>query len=179
MKYKLKLLVAWALLTLFISVTYAAQEMRPFAQDSLKRIVAEQRGKPFVLVVWSLDCSFCLTSLENLSKESQKQMQTQKKKKKRKQKHNSKPKLNIVTLSTDAYSDAEAMAASRKKLKSLRLTDNAWAFGDDSPEYLRFAIDRKWAGEKPRTYWFNARGERKAYSGVITPMLIEEFTAAN
>lgn len=163
MKYKLKLLVAWALLTLFISVTYAGQDLRPFTKDSMKEIVAAQKGKPFVLVVWSLDCPFCLTSLENFAAE-----QRRGKKKK---------KLRIVTLSTDSFSDAEAMAAARKRLHGLRLIDNAWAFGDEQPEYLRFTLDPKWHGEKPRTYWYNARGERRAYSGLITPKMIEEFSS--
>lgn len=69
MNYKIKLLIAWALLTLFISVVYASPAIREFNPDGLKRIVAEHKGKPFVLVVWSLDCSFCLASLDYLSLE--------------------------------------------------------------------------------------------------------------
>jgi hypothetical protein len=43
------------------------------------------------------------------------------------------------------------------------------------PERLRYAIDRSWHGEKPRSYWFNARGERVAYSGVITAAVIDKY----
>jgi hypothetical protein len=158
MKSRLKLLAAWALLTLAVSLAYAAQGIREFKSDSLQRIVAEQKGKPFVLVVWSLDCSFCQTSLDNLVAEQRRRKD-----------------LRIVTLSTDTLGDRETMAASVKRLQALGLTNNAWAFGDEPPEHLRYALDPRWHGEKPRSYWFNAKGEKTAYSGVITPPLIDKF----
>ena len=158
MKFKLKLLAAWVLLTLFVSLAYAGQGMREFKSDSLQRIVAEQKGKPFVLIVWSLDCSFCQTSLDNLVMEQRRRKD-----------------LRIVTLCTDSIGDRETMAASVKRLQGLGLTHHAWAYGDEPPEQLRYALDPKWHGEKPRSYWFNAKGEKIAYSGVITPALIDKF----
>lgn len=158
MRYKLKLLIGWVLLTLVISVTYAAPAMRTFTPDSLPRIIAEHKGKPFVLVVWSLDCSFCQTSLDNLASERR-----------------IRKDLRVVTLSTDAIGDEEAMAQAATRLQALGLADNAWAFGDAPPEQLRYALDARWYGEKPRTYWFNAKGERTPYSGLITPAVIERF----
>ncbi len=158
MKPKLKLMAAGALLTLFASLACAAQGMREFTTGSLQRIVSEQKGNPFVLVVWSLDCAFCQTSLDNLVAEQRRRKD-----------------LRIVTVSTDSFGDSQAMAASVKRLKALGLTNNAWAFGDESPEHLRFALDPRWYGEKPRSYWFNPKGEKTAYSGVITPALIDKF----
>jgi len=158
MKSRLKLLAAWAMLTLAVSLTHAGQGMREFTTDSLQRLVAEQKGKPFVLVVWSLDCSFCQTSMDTLVSEQRRRKD-----------------LRIVTLSTDPIGDSEAMAASVKRLQVLGLTRDAWAFGDAPPEHLRYALDPKWHGEKPRSYWFNAKGEKTAYSGVITPALIGKF----
>lgn len=137
----------------------AAVTLEAFQPDSLERIVANQNGKPFVLIVWSLDCQYCQASMKTLAQE------------KRKRKD-----LNVVTLSTDSLADPQAVVLIRKKLLSVGMTNNAWAFGDAPAEQLRHAVDAKWHGELPRSYWFNARGERVAYSGVITGATIEKMT---
>jgi hypothetical protein len=145
---------------LLASPAHAGTSIQPFGADGMARIAASQKGKPFVLVVWSLECEYCQTSLSALARE------------KRKQKD-----LNVVTLATDDAGDPQAVALMKKKLAASGLTGNAWAFGDAPPEQLRYAIDPKWHGEMPRSYWFNARGERIAYSGTITPALIDRMRA--
>lgn len=139
---------------------YAAPVIQPFGPDGLQRIVTSQKGKPFVLVVWSLDCAYCQTSLNTLAQE--------------KSKHKN---LNVVTLATDSLTDAEAVSLMMKKLDTVGMTNNAWAFGAASAEQLRYAVDPKWRGELPRSYWFNSQGKSVAYSGVITPAVIAKFTA--
>lgn len=157
MKTGIKRMIGLVLLMLAASVVSiasaapAAPVMREFTPDSLQRIVADQKGKPFVLVVWSLDCVFCQTSLENLAAERRRGRD-----------------IRVVTLTTDYLGDEQLMEQSAKRLHALGFAGNAWAFGDESPERLRYALDPKWHGEKPRTYWFNAKGERTAYSGVVT-----------
>ncbi|WP_052452593.1 TlpA family protein disulfide reductase [Noviherbaspirillum autotrophicum] len=138
--------------------SHAAPAIQPFEPDGMARIVASQKGQPFVLVVWSLDCEYCQASLKTLAQE------------KRKRKN-----LHVVTLSTDALDDEQAVALMNARLASLAMAGNAWAFGEAPPEQLRYAIDSKWHGEKPRSYWFNAKGESTAYSGVITPQVIAKF----
>lgn len=146
--------------TLAVGISaHAAAPIQPFEADDMTRIVASHRGKPFVLVVWSLECEYCQTSLSALSGE------------KRKRKD-----FDVVTLSTDAVGDSQTATLMRKKLASAGMAGNAWAFGDAPPEQLRYAIDPKWHGEMPRSYWFNARGERVAYSGAITPDVIARFS---
>lgn len=152
---KLSGLLAGALLTL---VTHTASALQAFEPDGISRIVASQKGKPFVLVVWSLDCEYCHVSMNNLAQE------------KRKRKN-----LNIVTLSTDSLQDAQAVSLMKKRLQAVGMRSNAWAFGNAGPEQLRFAVDPKWHGEKPRSYWFNARGESVAYSGAITAETIAKL----
>jgi hypothetical protein len=155
----LKKLTACAVL-LWAFATHAATAIQPFEPDSLARIVASQKGKPFVLIVWSLDCEYCQASLKTLAQE------------KRKRKD-----LNVVTLATDSLADAQAAALVRQKLQAAGMTRNAWAFGDAPAEQLRYAIDPKWHGEMPRSYWFNERGEPIAYSGVITAETIVKLSA--
>lgn len=156
-----KLIGAAACATMSVALSaHAAAAIQAFEADGMTRIMASQKGKPFVLVVWSLECEYCQTSLSALARE------------KRKRKG-----LNVVTLSTDAIDDPQAVALMKKKLGSTGMAGNAWAFGESPPEQLRYAIDPKWHGEMPRSYWFNARGERTAYSGVITPAVIARLSA--
>lgn len=136
----------------------SAGPMQPFEPATMQKIVEAQQGKPFVLVLWSLDCEFCLTSLDVLSKEMR-----------------HRKNLNVVTISTDPVNDPETAPVMNKRLARLGLDKNNWAFGDLPPERLRFVVDRSWHGEMPRSYWFNAKGERVAYSGVITPAVIDKF----
>ncbi|MFC7514537.1 hypothetical protein ACFQUU_05930 [Herbaspirillum sp. GCM10030257] len=149
-----------AVLSLVTITASAAETIQPFEANTMKRIVDTQKGKPFVLVVWSLDCEYCQASLKNLAEE------------KRKRKD-----LHVVTLSTDPLGDPQAVALMKKKLESTGMSSNAWAYGDAPPEQLRYAIDPKWHGEMPRSYWFNARGERVAYSGLITAEIIAKLAA--
>lgn len=155
------------IMTLLVSLSAAfscaanAQTMlHAFEPDSLAQIIDKQKGKPFVLVVWSLDCEFCLTSMKMLSQEKHKRKD-----------------LRVVTLSTDAVSDPQAATLMQKRLASLGLTDDGWAFGDAPAEHLRYAIDPKWRGEKPRSYWFNARGDKVAYSGLLTTEMIDKLSS--
>lgn len=136
----------------------AAGMLQTFEPASLQQIVQQHKGKPFMLFIWSLDCTYCQTTLDVLAQV------------KRDDKG-----LTIVTLSTDAADDPQAAALMEKRLTELKMQQNAWAFGPASPDKIKYAIDPKWFGEKPRTYWFNARGERIAYSGTLTPEKIKSL----
>lgn len=141
-----------------VTLAAHAEDIRAFEPDSMERLVESHKGKPFVLLIWSLDCAYCHVSMKNLAQERSKR-----------------PDFHVVTLSTDPAADPQLAELMRKKLKSVRLEGNAWAYGDAAPEQLRYAIDPAWYGEKPRSYWFNARGERIAYSGVINEAVMAKF----
>lgn len=158
---KLNNMAVWCVLMLSTLIAHAAPVfLQAFEPDSMARIVESQKGKPFVLIVWSLDCPYCQTSLKTLAQE------------KRKRKS-----LNVVTLATDALDDPHAAVLVKKRLAAAGMTGNAWAFGSAPSEQLRYAIDPQWHGEIPRTYWFNARGESSAYSGALTTATIEKLIA--
>jgi thiol-disulfide isomerase/thioredoxin len=140
-----------------VAAVYAEEKIRSFEPDSLHRIIAAQKGKPFVVMVWSLDCDYCQASFNALADA----------------KRNS--KLGVVTIATDRVDDTEAARLIRKKLGASGLHANAWAFGAAPPEQLRYAIDPKWRGEMPRSYWFDARGEAVAHSGVITAEVVTKL----
>jgi hypothetical protein len=156
-------IVAFVVLGVSAHAAPSAQEntqaIQSFGLDSMARIIASQDKKPFVLVVWSLDCPYCQASFQSLAAEKRKRRD-----------------FRVVTLSTDSVSDAQAVAQMKAKLALAGMSGNAWAYGDLPSEQLQYAIDPTWHGEKPRSYWFNAKGERVAHSGVITAALIAKLS---
>jgi hypothetical protein len=83
--------------------------------------------------------------------------------------------LDVITIATDRADDAETSRLIRKKLEASGLASNIWAFGSAPAEQLRYAIDPKWRGEMPRSYWFNTRGEAVAHSGLISEQTIAKL----
>ncbi len=140
-----------------MTVAHAESSMRPLMPDSFHQVVADHKGKQFVVLVWSLDCQYCQRSFKTLA-DAQRDTG-----------------LNVVTIVTDHTSDTEAIRLARKKLVVSGLKAEMWAFGDASTERLRYSIDPAWRGEVPRSYWFNARGEVTAHSGIITAAVAKRF----
>lgn len=144
MKRSLALLGALAL----AAVAAAEPAIRPFGPDSYAQIAAAADGKPQVVMVWSLDCSYCEPSFAALAQAQRRG-------------------LKVVTIATDPVDDPEAVALIRRKLAKAGLQAETWAFGAAPAEQLRHAIDPNWRGEMPRSYWFDGRGRVRAYSGLI------------
>jgi hypothetical protein len=151
-------IVALAAAALAAASAASAGGLKSFEPHSVEQIAAGHKGKPFVVLVWSMDCEFCQHSLDVLAKARA-----------------ANPGFDIVTISTDPLSDGALSAMVKKRLASIDLLDDAWSFGALAPERLRYAIDPRWRGEKPRSYWYDAQGQRVAYSGVITPAVIEKM----
>lgn len=152
------LLTAWLI---GLSLTLHAAPLQAFENDSLAHIIKQRQGKPFVLILWSLDCEYCQASLQALAQ------------KKRQNKN-----LNIVTLATDSMADAQTAALIRQRLRALGMQSDTWAFGAAPAEQLRHAIDPNWHGELPRSYWFNVggtHGTKRSYSGVLDAAIIERY----
>jgi hypothetical protein len=141
------------------NVANAGDQVRAFDADSFQQIVASHKGTPFVVVVWSLDCDYCLPSFKALATE---------------QRHR---KLPVVTISTDSASDTDATRAIARKIHATGLASETWAFGAAPSEQLRYAIDPKWRGEMPRSYWFDSQGKVVHHSGVIKAGTIAELSA--
>lgn len=126
-----------------------APTLQSFEPDSLARIVEAERGHPFWLVLWGLDCPYCIRSMRHLAA---------------RQKIDA--NLRVITVATD---DMEQAGALLQHLQETGIQGPAWVFGEASAQALRFSIDPAWRGEKPRAYYYDARGQRKAFSGVIDP----------
>lgn len=135
---------------------FAAAELRPFLSDSLAQITAAREGRPFLLLLWSLDCPPCLKELAGL-KALAREMDGR----------------ELVLVSTDGPSNS---AAAARVLHDLGLggLDN-WIFADDYSERLRYHVDPDWFGELPRAYFYSADHNRRAHSGVLTPEQLQHW----
>ncbi len=125
-----------------------ATQIQPFDRATLQRIERERRGRPFWLVMWDLECTYCMKSLSTIAAAQR-----------------AHPELTIVTVTTDPIEQAEAIEA---RLAQLGVVSDAYAFAAGTPEALRYAIDPAWSGEKPRSYRYDAAGKRVARTGVLT-----------
>ena len=135
---------------LLASLDAAAQAgINAFGPDSFGQIAASAKGKPLVVMVWSLDCSYCEPSFAALAQAQRRG-------------------VKVVTIATDSVDDDEAVTLIRQKLAGSGLHAETWAFGPAPVEQLRHAIDPRWRGEMPRSYWFDGKGGVRAYSGLIT-----------
>lgn len=142
------------------SVAIAAETIRPFTPGSLSRVLAQREGKPFILVLWSLECQYCPTELKTLSELKR-----------------SHPKLDIVLIATDEVSDAPLLL-SRTESYGIANAEQ-WVFAEDMPERLRFEIDGRWYGEVPRTYFYDRKHQREVKTGLVSKKFFEEWLARN
>jgi thiol-disulfide isomerase/thioredoxin len=134
----------------------AGTSLHAFAADSLKKIQADYAGRPFLLVLWSLDCPPCRKELGLLGDI--------------KQRH---PDFNLVLISTDS---AEFSGQVSSVLASHRLAKtDAWIFSETSAERLRYVIDPSWYGEMPRSYFYDPEHNRAGVSGALKADQIEAW----
>jgi thiol-disulfide isomerase/thioredoxin len=143
-------------LALLIAPALFGGELRPFDAKSLTAIRETHAGRPFILAFWSIHCAPCkeeMIVLAGLKKKF--------------------PGVAIVLVATDPPS---AKPAVTRYLATQKLGQiETWAFADEFAEKVRFAVDRKWHGELPRTYFFNAQHDSTAHSGVLDSATTEAW----
>ena len=140
-------LIWFSLFCALSSNAVAQQQIKKFTSGSYKQVVNQYGQRPFVMVLWSLDCPPCYQELEMLDRERKKHA------------------FNLVLISVDGADASNEVAAVLKKY-NLQSVDN-WLFEEFSSQQLRYEIDPVWYGELPRSYLFNREHQRKAVSGVL------------
>ncbi len=120
-----------------------------FTSGSYQQILAANTNRPFMLVVWSINCSSCLKDMELLSNI-----------------HKSRPEFKMIMLAADEPSATEQIQQILEK-NQLSGIEN-WAYADENTQKLQFEIDPKWYGELPRTYFFGKAHQRTGVSGVLS-----------
>jgi hypothetical protein len=102
---------------------------------------------PAVITLWSVDCSHCKKNLDLFAA--------------------LRGRLPGVALHTILTDPPEDLQTAWPVLAGRGLTEGAWAYGEETDERLRHAIDPAWRGELPRSYILDGRGGRQAVSGVL------------
>ena len=139
-----------------VNIAIAAEAVRPFTQGSLAKVLAAREGKPFILVLWSLECQYCPTELKTLS-----------------ELRRSHPNLDVVLVATDTVTEAPQLAI-KAEVHGMGQVEQ-WVFADDMPERLRREIDTRWYGEVPRTYFYDRKHQRDVKTGLVSKQFFEQW----
>lgn len=150
-----------AALALLLSVAgpaAAASALRPFDAASPATIRAEQAGKPFVLAFWSVTCEPCREEMGEWGRWAR-----------------AHPGVAVVLVATDPASQRAAVD------RMLRAHDmrgvQTLTFADEYTERVRHAIDPRWRGELPRTYFLDAAHRAEARTGKLDARWTEAWFA--
>ena len=141
-------LIAFIFIMLMSAFSFAGgiSQVKLFKADSYQKILDDKNNQSFLLVLWSLDCSPCMSELNMLGQISKQH-----------------PDINLVFISTDEVS---ARDETMQLMKKYGLHDfQQWVFSTDSTQTLRYNIDPSWYGELPRSYFHAADGKRHAVTG--------------
>jgi len=146
--------------SLFFASNVSAEEMsiKSFQKGSLQQILTSYTDQPLLLILWSITCSSCLAEMELIY-----------------QIHQQKPTLNIVMLSVDGPEFHQEMMQiiNQEKLTTVE----HWGFAEDNSPVLRYAIDNRWYGELPRTYFFDSKHNKTGISGALNHKKLNEKVA--
>ncbi|MEI2768966.1 MAG: hypothetical protein V9E86_10910 [Nitrosomonas sp.] len=129
-------------------------DLKHFTSGSYQQLLKEYADKPFVLMIWSINCTSCLKKMP-LMNELRKSM----------------PDINMIMLATDDASAADQVKSILTG-NELNQVDN-WIFADANSQKLRYEIDPKWYGEVPRTYFLDKDHQRLGISGSVPRETLE------
>ncbi len=142
---------------LIANVAQAADFIALDRQMARRLTAADQYRQPTIVTLWSSDCSYCKKNLQLLA-----------------DLRKTNDKVHLITIAAEPVS-----AELRPMLDRYALAGPHYAYGSDSPEAIAYAIDASWAGELPRSYFFNGKGGKEKFSGVINAAMIEKaFTGS-
>jgi thiol-disulfide isomerase/thioredoxin len=147
---------SWSLVLSFLLVWPAlATETKPFTKESFAAIKSASQGQALAVHFWSVHCAPCLAEFPRLKAISEKH-----------------PELRLIMVATDP---PETPAIARLLSKHGLAAKESWAFADPFAERVRFAVDRSWKGELPRTYLIAPNGQTTTLAGAIEEKQIEEW----
>lgn len=132
---------------------------RAYHAGGLAQIAQARQGKPFVVVLWSLECSVCMKELDFLAKTLREH-----------------PGMDMVLISTDEASSG-GEASSVLEMHGLGKAES-WIFAEDDAQRLRYEIDPSWYGELPRAYFYDAAHQRVSVSGAVAKTHFNAWLAA-
>ena len=144
--------ISYALCASVPALARAAQtpnsSLLPFDANSLAALKKAHAGKPFVLAFWSVYCERCRD--EMLEWNAVKRAHTA---------------LPIALVSTDTPADRALIDAFLLKYPPGPVQRHV--FTDAMSERVRYAVDKSWRGELPKTYFFDTAHRVEVKSGRV------------
>lgn len=133
-------------LTLIQAACAQAGGFEPLDRVTARTLMAaSSHDQATVIALWSYDCSHCKRNLGQLAQLARQY-----------------PKLKIISIATEPASEEL-----QRRLDATKLPGQRYAYGNESPDALAYAIDPEWHGELPRTFLFDGKGKKTAYSGIL------------
>ena len=144
---------AFAFLACLIAMPLQAADFTPLDKATARQLLdPASHRQPTVVALWSSDCSHCKKNLQLLSTLVK-----------------SNRRLRVITLAAEPETASLGPLLDRFQLPGPR-----YAYGSDNPDAIAYAIDPSWAGELPRTFFFNGAGQKEKVSGVISAQMAEK-----
>jgi thiol-disulfide isomerase/thioredoxin len=132
-----------------VSLRASALDVLPFTPKTLAEIKQQYQNQPFILAFWSETCTFCMKELALFGK-LKKQY----------------PDLPLVIVSTDLDLDEQSIREILQQQSQLDL-EKTWVFSGDYPEVIYRAVDKRWRGELPMTYFFDRQHQPVRHVGLV------------
>ncbi len=140
---------------LLATAPLAAADFTPLDRLTARKLLSpESHPQATIVALWSSDCNYCKQNLKLLSSLAK-----------------SNKKLRLITVTAESES-----AELWPMLKPYALSGPRYAYGNDNPEAIAYAIDPTWGGELPRTFLFDGRGGRVVVAGVVSAAAVEKAT---
>ena len=141
----------------FYTINNSYASSLAFNKVELETIKKQNKGKKWLMLMWSVDCPPCFKELAIIQKLTQQD-----------------ENLNIVLINADA-SD-EVIQERMNIIEEFRLNNLVnFHFVDGKVEYSRFIIDSTWFGELPRSYFIDTNGQFHGKSGLVDESLISQW----
>ncbi len=128
-----------------------------FSVDQFNTIKQQHQGQRWLLLLWSVDCPPCFKELAYVG-----------------QLHKKNSALKVILVNTDGDDMVtEEREGLLKKYGVDQLTN--LHFSDGKAAQGRFQIDPSWYGELPRSYFYQADGQRIAKSGLVAGDVLKQW----
>jgi len=141
----------------FISVNASGEYFQAFSKETLLKQQQENKGKRWLMLLWSVDCPPCYKELALL-----------------RDLHKHYNLLPIIIINTD---DNDEVSEERVQvIKQFNLDDllNLY-FVDGQGAYNRYSIDPHWHGELPRSYFIDEQGKAMGRSGLLSREILVKW----
>lgn len=154
---RFKLFIGAALVAIAASATAAPASLAPYRTGDWKALLRAHAGAPFIVHFWGVTCGPCIVELPQWGEFVRRH-----------------PGLPAVFVEVDPA--PESVARRILARAHLEAADNR-LLASPFDEYMRYEVDRKWAGELPATLLVDGKGQATRISGEVDFRQVDDWLA--